>query len=198
MKEFKGRVAVVTGAASGIGRAMAERFASEGMKVVLADIEEEALASAEKEMVADGASVLAVRTDVSKADEVESLADEAVKAFGAVHLLCNNAGVAPPFGVAWERTLNDWKWVLGVNLWGVIHGIRFFEHRPKDRTPRALPARPGREKFLKRFTRFWTRCADPRVSATNPAARAGTRRRRWSQPCSQLQESDPNLQRTGC
>jgi NAD(P)-dependent dehydrogenase (short-subunit alcohol dehydrogenase family) len=129
MKEFKEKVAVITGAASGIGRAMAERFAGEQMKVVLADIEEAALASAEKEMAGEGATVLAVRTDVSKADDVESLADKAFEAFGAVHLLCNNAGVAPPFGVTWERTLKDWEWVLGVNLWGVIHGIHSFVPR---------------------------------------------------------------------
>ena len=132
MKDFKDKVAVVTGAASGIGRAIADRFASEGMKVVLADIEEGALAKAEKEMAANGATVLAVRTDVSKAVDVEALADESFETFGSVDLLCNNAGVAPPFGVTWERTLKDWEWVLGVNLWGVIHGVRSFVPRMID------------------------------------------------------------------
>ncbi len=126
MKEFKDKVAVVTGAASGIGRAMAERFAAEGMKVVLADIEEEVLAKAEREMKAEGASVMAVPTDVSKGTDVEALAAKTVEAFGAVHVLCNNAGVGPPGGPLWERTVADWQWVLGVNLWGVIHGIRVF------------------------------------------------------------------------
>ncbi len=125
MKEFKDRVAVVTGAASGIGRAMAERLAAEGMKIVLADIEREALAEAEGEMKASGATVLAVPTDVSQAADIEALARETIDAFGAVHVLCNNAGVAVG-GVSWERTVKDWQWVLGVNLWGVIHGIRTF------------------------------------------------------------------------
>jgi len=126
MKDFKDKVAVVTGAASGIGRAMAARFAAEGMKVVLADIEQQALVKAEDEMKAKGAAVLAVPTDVSKVADMEALAKKTIEAFGAVHVLCNNAGVAPPLGQSWERTVADWKWVLGVNLWGVIHGIRVF------------------------------------------------------------------------
>jgi len=126
MKDLKGKVAVVTGAASGIGRAMAERFAAEGMKVVLADIEEEALAKAESEMNAEGATVIAVRTDVSRAADVEALAQKTIDAFGAVHVVCNNAGVCPAKGATWELTEADWRWVLGVNLWGVIHGVRAF------------------------------------------------------------------------
>ena len=126
MKEFGGKVAVVTGAASGIGRAMAERFAAEGMKVVLADVEEGALARAETEMNAGGATILAVRTDVSRAEDVEALARRTVDAFGAVHVLCNNAGVSPVMAPSWELTEADWRWVLGVNLWGVLHGIRAF------------------------------------------------------------------------
>jgi NAD(P)-dependent dehydrogenase (short-subunit alcohol dehydrogenase family) len=125
MKEFKDKIAVVTGGASGIGRAMAERFAAEGMKVVLADIEQGALDSAESEMKAKGASVLAVRTDVSKAEDVEALAQKTIDAFGAVHVVCNNAGVGGG-GVSWQQTAKDWEWFLGVNLWGVIHGIRVF------------------------------------------------------------------------
>jgi NAD(P)-dependent dehydrogenase (short-subunit alcohol dehydrogenase family) len=125
VKEFRDRVAVVTGGASGIGRAMAERFAAEGMKVVLADIERDALAAAEGEMKAKGATVLAVPTDVAKGEDVEALAERTVEAFGAVHVVCNNAGVAAG-GPCWERTIADWQWVLGVNLWGVIHGIRVF------------------------------------------------------------------------
>ena len=126
MKEFRDRVAVVTGAASGIGRGMAQRFAAEGMKVVLADIEEGALANTEGEMKASGATVLAVTTDVSKATDVQALADRTIEAFGAVHILCNNAGVGPVMGASWELTEADWQWVLGINLWGALHGIRVF------------------------------------------------------------------------
>ena len=125
MKDLKGKVAVVTGGASGIGRAMAERFAAEGMKVVLADIEEGALARAESEMLAAGATVASKRTDVSQGEDVEALARFTVDTFGAVHVLCNNAGVGVG-GNTWQQTEADWEWVLGVNLWGVIHGIRAF------------------------------------------------------------------------
>ena len=125
MKEFKGKVAVVTGAASGIGRALAERCAEEGMKVVLADVEAPALGHIAKELSAAGTTLLAVPTDVSKASDVEALARKTLDAFGAVHLLFNNAGVTK-FGPVWEATLADWEWVMGVNLWGVIHGIRTF------------------------------------------------------------------------
>lgn len=125
MKDFKDKVAVVTGGASGIGKAMAARFGAEGMKVVLADVQPDALAATEAEFKAKGIETLAVRCDVSKADAVQDLADRTVAAFGGVHILCNNAGVAAP-GPAWERTLADWEWVVGVNLWAVIHGVRSF------------------------------------------------------------------------
>ncbi len=125
MKEFKDKVAVITGAASGIGRAIASRCAQEGMKVVLTDIEEKALTRTETEMKALGATVLAVLTDVSKASDVEALAQKTLDAFAAVHLLCNNAGVDAGTSI-WESTLADWQWVMGVNLWGVIHGVRAF------------------------------------------------------------------------
>ncbi len=121
-------VAVITGAASGIGRGLAERFAAERMKVVLADIEEEPLAKLEADLKAKGATVLTVKTDVSNAAEVENLAAQTLDAFGAVHILCNNAGVVCSRPV-WEHSLADWEWVLGVNLWGVIHGIRAFVPR---------------------------------------------------------------------
>lgn len=122
------RVAVVTGAASGIGRGMAERFAAEGMSVVLADIEEEPLAELEIDLKRKGATVLSVRTDVSKATDVENLAERTYDTFGSVHILCNNAGVVCSRPI-WEHTIEDWEWVLGVNLWGVIHGIRSFVPR---------------------------------------------------------------------
>lgn len=125
MRTFTGRVAVITGAASGIGRSLADYCAGEGMKVVLADVEEQALAYAEKEMKAAGADVLAVLTDVAKTEDVEALAQRTLAAFGGVHLLFNNAGVGIG-GSVWETTLNDWQWILGVNLWGVIHGVRVF------------------------------------------------------------------------
>ncbi|MFA5915606.1 MAG: SDR family oxidoreductase [Burkholderiales bacterium] len=125
MKDFQGKVAVITGGASGLGRAMAERFARAGMSIVLADVEPNALAKAEAEMKAAGAKVIGVRTDVSKAAEVEALAQKTLAAFGAVHLLANNAGVAEG-GNVWDNTVADWEWVLGVNMWGVIHGVRVF------------------------------------------------------------------------
>jgi NAD(P)-dependent dehydrogenase (short-subunit alcohol dehydrogenase family) len=131
MKEFQGKVALVTGAASGIGRALAERCAQEGMKVVLADIEEQALMQASREIADQGGQTLAVPTDVSKAGDVEMLARKAFETYSAVHLLFNNAGVGAG-GPAWESTLADWEWVLGVNLWGVIHGIHFFVPRMLD------------------------------------------------------------------
>jgi NAD(P)-dependent dehydrogenase (short-subunit alcohol dehydrogenase family) len=125
MKEFKDKVAVITGAASGIGRAIADRCVSEGMSVVLADIDGAALSQAGTELKAAGRNVIGVKTDVSKRGEVEALARETMHAFGQVHLLFNNAGVAGG-GAAWEATWNDWEWVVGVNLWGVIHGIKVF------------------------------------------------------------------------
>ncbi len=116
---------MITGAASGIGRGIAERCVREGMKVVLADIDEANLAIAEAELKALGGTVLGVRTDVSKRNDVEQLARRALDAFGQVHLLFNNAGVGAG-GTPWEATWNDWEWVIGVNLWGVIHGVKIF------------------------------------------------------------------------
>ncbi len=125
MQEFQGKVAVITGAASGIGRGIAERCVNEGMKVVLADINEDSLTKAEAELSALGGTMIAVKTDVSKRCDVELLADRAMNAFGQVHLLFNNAGVTAG-GVPWEASWNDWEWVIGVNLWSVIHGVKVF------------------------------------------------------------------------
>lgn len=132
MKELAGRVAVVTGAASGIGLALAHRFAEEGMNVVLADIESEPLAIAEAALKEKGARTLAVRTDVMSADDIERLADAAFSTFGNVHVLCNNAGVAGKFSMGtpgWEIPLAEWQWVFSVNFMGVLHGVRAFTPR---------------------------------------------------------------------
>ena len=125
MKEFKNKVAVITGAANGIGRGIAERCVKEGMKVVLAGINEANLATAEAELKAVGGEVVSVRTDVAKRSDVEALAKKTLDSFGAVHLLFNNAGVGAG-STPWEATWNDWEWVIGVNLWGVIHGVKIF------------------------------------------------------------------------
>lgn len=121
-----GRVAVVTGAASGIGFGLSERFASEGMRVVMADIEEPALAEAAEVLIGRGGEVLPVPTDVSRPEQVDALRDRTLETFGAVHVLCNNAGVAGLGRPLWDLTPGEWAWVLGVNLWGVINGIRSF------------------------------------------------------------------------
>ena len=125
MKDLQGKVAVITGGASGIGRAVAERAAQLGMKVALADIEEGPLEQTAKELAATGVEVEAVITDVSQAADIEALRDRVLSRFGAVHLVHNNAGVGAG-GLLWTVSETDWKWVLGVNLWGVIHGINAF------------------------------------------------------------------------
>jgi NAD(P)-dependent dehydrogenase (short-subunit alcohol dehydrogenase family) len=128
MKDLQGRVAVITGAASGFGREFARLAAARGMKLVLADVQADALAATDAELRAAGAEVVSERVDVSRAEDVTRLADRAYAAFGAVHLLFNNAGVGSG-GLIWENTERDWQWVLGVNLWGVIHGVRQFVPR---------------------------------------------------------------------
>ncbi|MBS0337130.1 MAG: SDR family NAD(P)-dependent oxidoreductase [Proteobacteria bacterium] len=125
MKALKGKVAVVTGGASGLGRAMALHFAREGMHVAIADLEQPGLDAVAGELRALGVNAIGVRTDVSKAAEVDALAARVVAELGGVHVVCNNAGISP-LGAAWENTLADWEWMLGVNLWGVIHGVRTF------------------------------------------------------------------------
>ena len=125
MENLQGKVAVITGGASGIGKAVAAKAAAEGMKVVIGDIEEGALKEAERDLASDGADVLAVAGDVSDAASVRELRDRALDRFGAVHLVHNNAGVGTG-GPIWEIPEADWRWILGVNLWGVVHGIATF------------------------------------------------------------------------
>lgn len=127
MQHVEGKVAVVTGAASGIGRGLAGRFARAGMKVALADIEREPLAIAERELASTGAEVIAVLTDVSSLASVEGLRDRVLERWGKIHVLCNNAGVSGGGGgPIWSASERDWQWVLGVNLMGVVHGIQAF------------------------------------------------------------------------
>ena len=126
MKELKGKVAVVTGAASGLGRAMALAFADEGMHVAMGDVAGAAEVFAA--VRAKGVSAISMTLDVSKAQEVEAFAELIDKDLGGAHVVCNNAGVSP-LGAAWETSLDDWRWIVGVNLWGVIHGVRSFVPR---------------------------------------------------------------------
>ena len=127
IRDLAGRVAVVTGGASGIGRAMGERFAREGMRVVLADVRPDELEAVSGELRGQGLEVAGVAADVSKIESVEALRDRTLELFGAVHLVCNNAGIgAGAEGRLWEHEQNDWRWALDVNLWGVINGINAF------------------------------------------------------------------------
>ncbi len=128
MREFRGRVAVVTGGASGIGRALGEAFLAEGMTVVLADVEEAALAKTVLELGGAG-PVTGIVTDVRSSESVEALAARVFATHGACHILCNNAGVGPPSVNVWETTPNDWKWTHEVNVMGVVHGILAFVPR---------------------------------------------------------------------
>jgi NAD(P)-dependent dehydrogenase (short-subunit alcohol dehydrogenase family) len=125
MDEFAGKVGVITGGASGIGLALARRFGREGMKLVIADIQQDALDAAARDLEGDGIEILAVQADVSDRAQVQSVADATMERYGALHLACNNAGVGSG-GLSWELTENDWAWTLGVDLWGVIHGVGIF------------------------------------------------------------------------
>jgi NAD(P)-dependent dehydrogenase (short-subunit alcohol dehydrogenase family) len=129
MKELRDKVAVITGGASGIGLALARALAAEGMRVVLADIEEPALASAVDELASAGASVEGVRADVADLASVEALADTVYERHGSCHVLCNNAGVGAPSSKVWSTTPNDWRWVFGVNVTGVVNGVLVFVPR---------------------------------------------------------------------
>ncbi len=127
MQTLEGRVGVVTGGAGGLGRAMGERFARAGMKVVLADVQAEPLERAVAECREAGLEIIGVQTDVTNYASVEALRDATLSAYGAVHVVCNNAGIgAGAEGRMWEHELNDWKWAIGVNMMGVVHGINAF------------------------------------------------------------------------
>lgn len=126
MKDFQGRTAVITGAGSGFGREFARIGARLGMKLVLGDVQRDALDATVAELRGNGAEVFGLVGDVSRAADVQALADAAMERFGGVHLVFNNAGVGGAGGLVWESTEKDWQWVLGVNLWGVIHGVRTF------------------------------------------------------------------------
>jgi NAD(P)-dependent dehydrogenase (short-subunit alcohol dehydrogenase family) len=125
MQEFEGKTAVITGGAGGIGLAMGELFAGLGMRIVLADVEEDALGEAVDHLRHNGAACIGVPTDVSSAEQVDALARRAVEEYGEIHIACNNAGVFTG-GLLWEESLADYQWLLDVNLWGVIHGLRSF------------------------------------------------------------------------
>ena len=125
MEQFEGKVAVVTGAASGIGKALATAFADVGMKIVLADVEAAALEVAAEELRSTGADVFAVTADVAQAADVDRIGAAAMDVFGALHVACNNAGVSGG-GLSWEIDLETWRWILDVDLWGVIHGVHTF------------------------------------------------------------------------
>jgi NAD(P)-dependent dehydrogenase (short-subunit alcohol dehydrogenase family) len=125
MKELKGKVAAVTGAASGLGRSMALAFAAEGMDVALADVDEVSLSTVQEEILAKDVRAITLKVDVSQAEQVEGFRDQALTRLGGLHVVCNNAGVSP-LGAVWENSVADWQWILGVNLWGVIHGVRAF------------------------------------------------------------------------
>lgn len=161
MREFGGKVAVVTGAGGKVGRALAARFARAGMRVVLADVDADDLAASRERLVAAGvaaADAIAVVTDVTRAESVRRLADAAVGAFGGVHVVCNNAGVNPQDVSIWEAAEDDWRWALGVNLWGAIHGTRVFVplmlaqdeegHLVNTASAAGLGARPGMGSYV--------------------------------------------------
>jgi NAD(P)-dependent dehydrogenase (short-subunit alcohol dehydrogenase family) len=163
VRDFKNKVAVVTGAASGLGKAMAQRCAAEGMHLVLADIEPDPLHDFATELLAAGVKVIARRVDVAKPDDLAMLAEAAYDEFGAVHLLCNNAGVFPPGAPAWSEPLGNWHWTLNVNFFGVLHGVQAF-------LPRMLKA--GEEGHIVNTASLAGLTARPLMSAYNVSKHA--------------------------
>jgi NAD(P)-dependent dehydrogenase (short-subunit alcohol dehydrogenase family) len=125
MKELNGKIAAVTGAASGLGRSLALAFAAVVMDLALADVDEVNLSSVQDEVLAKGVRAITLKVDVSNAQQIEIFRDQTLTRLGGVHVVCNNAGVSP-LGAVWENSTADWQWILGVNLWGVVHGVRAF------------------------------------------------------------------------
>ncbi|HUY86372.1 MAG TPA: SDR family NAD(P)-dependent oxidoreductase [Acidimicrobiales bacterium] len=125
MEDLDGKVAVITGAASGIGLAMSKAFAAKNMRLVMADIEANALGDSAEALRSSGTEVLDLTCDVSQAESVDEMAAKCFERFGTAHVVCNNAGVASG-GASWEQSLEQWEWIVGVNLWGVINGVRAF------------------------------------------------------------------------
>ena len=177
MQDLKGKVAVVTGAASGIGFGLAERFCSEGMRVVMADIEEAALNDASKRLADTGATVLPVITDVSKADSVDALAARTFEELGTAHVVCNNAGVATG-GPMWTLTERDWAWVMGVNLWGVIHGVHAFVPRLAEQGDDAQHARPCDRRHVRCFAAHRAKACRARLVSWRGSSSSGCGPRR--------------------
>ncbi len=148
MDAFRDRIAVITGGASGIGRAMADAFAERGARLVLADIDEASLAQAEKDLVARGATVLAVPTDVTRRESVCALADRAFAHYGHVHVVCNNAGIAV-LGPLADATPADWDATMAINFWGVVYGVDSF-------LPRLIAQAEGGTSSTRRRWRAWS------------------------------------------
>ena len=208
MREFEGKVAVVTGAASGIGRAMADRFAEAGMKVVLGDVEEQALNAAVTEMRQAEHDVLGVRCDVSTEAAIQDLADRTLEAYGGVHILCNNAGVVAGGSIVgdrdqylWEQPLSDWQWTIDVNLWGVIHGVRIFtpimlaQDEPGHIVNTAPPpVSPPAARSASTASRSTASCAFPRRSTSTSATPARRSVRRSSARAASAPASPPPSQ----
>jgi NAD(P)-dependent dehydrogenase (short-subunit alcohol dehydrogenase family) len=163
VQDLANKVAVITGAASGIGKAMAQRFAAEGMRLVLADMEPAPLLQLGQELRAGGADAISERVDVSKPGDIERLAIKVYDEFGAVHVLCNNAGVFPPGAPVWKEPLNTWHWTLDVNFFGVLHGVQTF-------VPRMLKA--GHEAHIVNTASFAGLTTRPLMSAYNVSKHA--------------------------
>lgn len=163
LPSFIDKVAVITGAASGIGKAMAERFAAEGMQLMLADIEQSSLLRVAEKLRATGAYAVCEQVDVSKAHDLEKLAAKTYREFGAVHLLCNNAGILPPGAPVWKEPLGTWHWTLNVNFFGVLHGVQAF-------LPRMIQA--GHEAYIVNTASLAGLTTRPLMSAYNVSKHA--------------------------
>ncbi len=183
MESLSGKVAVVTGGASGIGRALCLAFAREGARVVVADLDDAGMADTVADVARAGSAAIAVRTDVSRLEQVQALADRAFAEMGAVHVLCNNAGVALWGGLE-SATHRDWEWAIGVNLWGVIHGVEAFvprmiaQQRPRAHRQYRVDGRAHRLPGTRRLQHDEVRGRGPVRDAAEGPARLWDRRLR--------------------